>query len=130
MAKEEEDNHPIELIELLWGFANIAATCFCCHTTVHTFNIFIIQYMIFFLLLLARQCLPDVYSLKMYSHFHSYSRFVEINSRGRLLGRDWDKSHKSLPPSSSQSFLLADFTPPPPPLSKISLKLVCRKPQA
>jgi hypothetical protein len=45
-AKEEEDNHPIELIELLWGFANIAtiaaAACLCCHTTVYTFNIFII----------------------------------------------------------------------------------------
>jgi hypothetical protein len=42
-AKEEKDNHPIELIELLWGFANIAAAaCLCCHTTVYTFNMFII----------------------------------------------------------------------------------------
>jgi hypothetical protein len=45
-AKEEKDNHPVELIELLWGFANIATiavvTCPCCHTTVHTFNMFII----------------------------------------------------------------------------------------
>ncbi len=41
-AKEEEDNHPIELIELLWGFANIAtiaaAACLCCHTTVYTIS--------------------------------------------------------------------------------------------
>jgi hypothetical protein len=42
IAKEEEDNHPIELIELLWGFANIAtiaaATCSCCHTKLCTLS--------------------------------------------------------------------------------------------
>ncbi len=41
-AKEEEDNHPIELIELLWGFANIATiaavTCLCCHTKLCTLS--------------------------------------------------------------------------------------------
>ncbi len=43
IATEEEDNHPIELIELLWGFANIAtiaaAACLCCHTTVYTLSL-------------------------------------------------------------------------------------------
>ncbi len=34
-----------------------------------------------------------------------------INSRGRILGRNWDKSLQSFPPYQSQSPLLADFTP-------------------
>ncbi len=37
-------------------------------------------------------------------------------TRGRILGRNWDKSLKGFPPSYSQSPLLTDFTPPPPPL--------------
>jgi hypothetical protein len=53
--------------------------------------------------------------------------------RGWILGRDWDKSLKSLksfPPCYSQSSLLTDFTPPPPPPPpqqrwKSGLKLVC-----
>ncbi len=45
-------------------------------------------------------------------------------NRGRILGRNWDKSLKSFPPCYSQSPLLTDFTPHPP-LSKSGLKLVC-----
>ncbi len=45
---------------------------------------------------------------------------------GRILGRKWYKSLKSFPPCYSQSPLLTDFTHPPPPLIKSSLKLVCR----
>jgi hypothetical protein len=33
--------------------------------------------------------------------------------RGRILGRNWDKSLKSFPPCYSQSSLLMDFAPPP-----------------
>ncbi len=33
--------------------------------------------------------------------------------RGRILGRNWDKSLKSSPPCYSQSPLLKDFAPPP-----------------
>jgi hypothetical protein len=36
-------------------------------------------------------------------------------SRGRILGRNWDKSLRSFPPCYSQSHLLMDFAPPPPP---------------
>ncbi len=43
--------------------------------------------------------------------------------RGRILGRNWDKSLKSFPPCYSQSPLVTDFIPPPP--SKSGLKLVC-----
>jgi hypothetical protein len=37
-------------------------------------------------------------------------------SKGRILGRNWDKSLKSFPPCYSQAPLLMDFTPllPPP----------------
>ncbi len=45
-------------------------------------------------------------------------------TRGRILGRNWDKSLQSFPPCYSQSHLLLDFTPPPP-LSKGVLELVC-----
>ncbi len=38
-----------------------------------------------------------------------------LPTRGRILGRNWDKSLKSFPPSYSQSPLLTDFTPPLPP---------------
>jgi hypothetical protein len=48
-----------------------------------------------------------------------------LNNRGRILGRNWDKSPKSFPPCYSQSSLLTAFTSSPPPLSKSSLKLVC-----
>jgi hypothetical protein len=34
-------------------------------------------------------------------------------SRGRILGRNWDKSLKSFLPCFSQSPLIADSTPPP-----------------
>jgi hypothetical protein len=44
--------------------------------------------------------------------------------RGRILGRNWDKSLKSFPPYYSQFPLPKEFTPPPPPLSKGGLKLV------
>jgi hypothetical protein len=48
-------------------------------------------------------------------------------TRGRILGRNWEKSLKSFSPcySNSQSPQLTDFTPSPPPLSKSGLKLVC-----
>jgi hypothetical protein len=46
--------------------------------------------------------------------------------RGRILGRNWDKSLQSVPPCYSQSPLITDFTPPsPPPPNKSGLKLVC-----
>jgi hypothetical protein len=35
-------------------------------------------------------------------------------TRGRTLGRNWEKSLKSFPPCYSQSPILKDFTPPPP----------------
>ncbi len=41
--------------------------------------------------------------------------------RGRILGRNWDKSLMTFPPCYLQSPLLTDFTP----LSKSGLKLVC-----
>ncbi len=45
---------------------------------------------------------------------------------GRIHGRNCDKSLKSFPPCYSQSPLLTDFTPlPPPPPGKSGLKLVC-----
>ncbi len=44
--------------------------------------------------------------------------------RGRILRRSWDKSLESFPPCYSQSPLLTDFNPPPPP-KKSELKLVC-----
>jgi hypothetical protein len=46
-------------------------------------------------------------------------------SKGRILGRSWDKGLKSFPPCYSQSPLLMDFTPPPPPPSKSGFILVC-----
>jgi hypothetical protein len=45
---------------------------------------------------------------------------VCVVHRGRIHGRNWDKS---FPPCYSQSLLLTDFTPPPP-LSKSGSKLV------
>ncbi len=44
-----------------------------------------------------------------------------FSSRGRILGRNSDKSLKSIPPCYSPSPLLTDFTTPPP----LSWKLVC-----
>jgi hypothetical protein len=46
---------------------------------------------------------------------------VAVN-RGRILGRNWDKSFKSFPPCYSQP--PHDFSPPPP-LIKSGLKLIC-----
>ncbi len=46
-------------------------------------------------------------------------------SRGRILGRNWNKNLKSFPPCYSQSPLLTDFTHPPP--LKSGFKLVCKK---
>jgi hypothetical protein len=48
-----------------------------------------------------------------------------IMYRGRILGRNWDKSLRSFPPCFSQSSLLTDFTPHPPSERKSWLKLVC-----
>jgi hypothetical protein len=45
-------------------------------------------------------------------------------SRGRILGRNWDKSFKSFPHCYSHSPLLTDFKPSSP-LKESSLKLVC-----
>jgi hypothetical protein len=45
--------------------------------------------------------------------------------RGRILGRNGDKSLKNFPPCYSLSSLLIDSTPPSP-WSKIGLKLVCK----
>jgi len=36
-----------------------------------------------------------------------------LNNRGRILGRNWEKSLKSFPPCYSQSPLLAPLLPPP-----------------
>ncbi len=36
------------------------------------------------------------------------------STRGRILGRNWDKSLKSFPPCYSQSPLQMDLPPPPP----------------
>jgi hypothetical protein len=47
------------------------------------------------------------------------------NSRGRILGRNWDKVLRVFILAIQKSPLLTDFTPPPPPLSKGDLKLVC-----
>jgi hypothetical protein len=38
---------------------------------------------------------------------------MKIETRGRILGRNWDKSLKSFPPCYSQSPLPTDFTLPP-----------------
>ncbi len=48
-------------------------------------------------------------------------------TRGRILGCNWDKRLKSFPPCYSESPLLMDLflSPPPLPLSKSGLKLVC-----
>ncbi len=48
-------------------------------------------------------------------HFKLYKMLV-LESRGRILGRNWDKSLKSFLPSYSQPPLLTDFHPHPPPL--------------
>jgi hypothetical protein len=45
-------------------------------------------------------------------------RGPRVPARGRILGRNWDKSLNRFPPSYSQSPLLTDFTPPPPPRDK------------
>jgi hypothetical protein len=39
---------------------------------------------------------------------------IALFSRGRILGRNWDKSLTSFPPCYSQSPLLTDFTSPTP----------------
>ncbi len=54
-------------------------------------------------------------------------RGTSLHVKGQILGRNPDKSLKScVPPCYSQSPLLRDFTSPPPlPLSKSGLKLVC-----
>ncbi len=45
---------------------------------------------------------------------------------GRILGRNWNKSLKSIPPCRSQLPLQTDFTPlAQPPLRKSGLKLFC-----
>jgi hypothetical protein len=49
------------------------------------------------------------------------SLHLQRTSRGRILGRNWDKSS---PPCYSQSPLIRDFTPPPP-FKKSGLELVC-----
>ncbi len=46
--------------------------------------------------------------------FRKTFQWRPLLSRGRILGRNWDKSLKSLPSCYSQSPLLKDFTPPPP----------------
>jgi hypothetical protein len=51
------------------------------------------------------------------------SNFATGHYKGRILGRNWDKSLKSFP----HCYSLTDFTPPPPPPTprKSGLKLVC-----
>ncbi len=56
--------------------------------------------------------------------FRGDSQFFTF-TRGRILGRNWDKSLKSFLPCHSQSLLLTNLNPPTPPLSKSGLKLVC-----
>jgi hypothetical protein len=54
-------------------------------------------------------------------HYITY----ESHNRGRVLGRNWDKSLQSFSLCYSQSPLLTDFTPPPPsPFEQKWLKLV------
>jgi hypothetical protein len=48
-------------------------------------------------------------------------RQLSANTRGRILGRNWDKEFSSLPVTSTNAF----YPPPPPPPSKSGLKLVC-----
>ncbi len=43
---------------------------------------------------------------------------VRTRYRGRILGRNWDKSLKSFPFCYSQSPLQTDFIPPPPSLEQ------------
>ena len=50
---------------------------------------------------------------------------IFCDSRGRILGRKWDKSLKSFPPCYSVTSTNGFFSLPPPPLSKSGLKLVC-----
>ncbi len=46
---------------------------------------------------------------------------ISLHTRGRILGRNRDKSVTSFPPCYSQSPLLSDFTPTPRPPSKSGL---------
>ncbi len=46
--------------------------------------------------------------------FHPLCSYMYHSNRGRILGRNWDKSLKSFPPCYSQSPLQTDFTPPYP----------------
>ncbi len=52
-------------------------------------------------------------SATVISLMHSWHSYFTLY-RGRILGRNWDKSLKSLPPCYSQSPLLTNFTPPSP----------------
>ncbi len=63
--------------------------------------------------------------LREMHNFFDFKCITSLESRGRILGRNRDKSLKSFPPchSKSQSSLITDFTPPY--LSKSGLKLVC-----
>ncbi len=54
------------------------------------------------------------------------SVFLMILIWGQILRRNWDKNLKSFHPCYSQSSLLTDFTPPPPP-SNSGFELVCKK---
>ncbi len=55
-------------------------------------------------------------------HIYMYFLHIYLFSRGRILGRNWDKSLKSFPLCYSQPPLLTDFTPPT--RAKCGLKLV------
>ncbi len=62
--------------------------------------------------------LAKCYNVHLLLVFHSCG--IPDMYRGRILGRNWDKSLKNVPPCNSQSPLLAI----PPPLRKRGLKLV------
>ncbi len=70
---------------------------------------------------------PTVLSKPSLSQLHGTETrmLVKLTFRGRILGRNWDKSLKSFPPCYSQSPLPTDFTPLPHSLEQKWLKLVC-----
>ncbi len=75
---------------------------------------------------LCGRCLSEFIEWRFLAYIQSCSYFQpSFGIWGRILGRNWDKSLKSFPPSYSQSPLLRILLALlPPPLSKSDLKLV------
>ncbi len=68
--------------------------------------------------------LQQVVTFRILNYGKVYHKMYSFRNRGRILGRNWDKSLKTFHPCYSQPPLLIDFTPAPL-LSKSGLKLVC-----